>query len=200
MEAEARASKQAEETAAVLLTERETAAAGLRAHGAELRAAREEAASAAAAAAAVAMARDSEMTNLSGGEFDESRGGAGGGEGGGGGGGADRRGGDGGGAAVREMRQSTARLQEGELLAVRKLLASSERKQQGLVEQLAAERLERSRGAAEASRLQALAVEYAALHERHEAALEMLGEQAEECQKLEDELGAMRGRRSGSLS
>lgn len=161
----------------------------LRAHSAELRAAREEAASAAAAAAAVAVARGTETASL--GEGDGSWSSDGGDRGGGG-----TRAMDGSVAAVREMRDATARLQEGELVAVRKLLASSERKQQTLVEQLAAERLERNRAAAEATRLQALATEYGKLHERHEAALEMLGEQAEQRQKLEEELETIRGKRT----
>ena len=77
--------------------------------------------------------------------------------------------------AMREMHDTSARLQEGELHAVRKLLAASERKQQALIEQLASERMQFQAAQSEAAKLHALSAEYAALSERHSAALEMLG-------------------------
>ena len=88
------------------------------------------------------------------------------------------------GITAREMRDTSARLQEGELLAVRKLLATSERKQQALVEQLASERLQLREAQQDAAKLHTLSAEYASLNERHAAALEMLGEKEEENEML----------------
>ena len=82
--------------------------------------------------------------------------------------------------AVRQMRSATARQQEGELVAVRKLLARAETKQQALLEQLAIERQRHAAAAAEAEALRALAADYGSMREQHAAALEMLGEKEEE--------------------
>ena len=157
----------------------DTAVAQAEAHASELRTAREEAAAAASAAAAMAVARGAEGAYPS----------------------VSAHGGNGslgGGqrvAALREMRESTARLQEGELVAVRKLLGTSERKQATLMEQLAAEREAHRRAMAETTALCSLRAEYAALNERHAAALEMLGEKEEERLMLQDALDALRAGR-----
>ena len=170
-EAEAKERAKAEQGVAQLRREREAASEAQRVHAAELRAAQNEAAAAASAAAAVAVARGAPP--------------------GGGGGAADN------GAmalgGVREMRGTDARLQEGELVAVRKLLAASERKQQALLEQLATERHQHEQAGADAAKVASLVAEYAALNERHQAALEMLGEKEEERMLLEDKLLAVTG-------
>ena len=92
--------------------------------------------------------------------------------------------------AVREMRNATARQQEGELAAARKQLARTERKQQALLEQLAAERQGHAAAAAEAATLRRFADEYATMREQHAAALEMLGEKEEELEAARAALGS----------
>ena len=154
-----------------LQRERDGAADMQHRHAAELQAAKEKAAAAVSAAAAVAV----------------SRGGAAGVSPGDNNGFAAATPSTSGGA-VRAVSDATARLQEGELVAVRKLLAASERQQQALLEQLARERALRQQAAAEAARTGSLIAEYNALHERYSACLEMLGEKEEERMVLEEQL------------
>ena len=87
-------------------------------------------------------------------------------------------------AAVREMRSASAKQQEGELAAARKLLGSSERRQQVLIEQLASEQQKAARAMAEANALRQIANDYSKMREEHAAALEMLGEKEEELDAL----------------
>ena len=89
------------------------------------------------------------------------------------------------------MRDATARQQEGELLAARRMLARCERQQQALVEQLAAERQQLAAAGSELQSLRAMAAQYDTMRERHAAALEMLGEK-------DEELDAMRGARAAA--
>jgi hypothetical protein len=170
-EARAAVARRLEQLETALQRERDDAADRQRRHAAELQACKDEAAAAVSAAAAVAVSRGGAAGVAAGDNngFTAATPGASGG-------------------AVRAMSDATARLQEGELVAVRKLLAASERQQQALLEQLASERAQRQQAAAEAARAGSIVAEYNALHERYSACLEMLGEKEEERMVLEEQL------------
>ena len=149
----------------------ETAAAQQEAHASGLQAAREEAKAAASAAAAMAVARGARPAVPAHGSRDDSLGGV---------------------AELREVREPTTQLREGELVAVRQLLDTSERQKATLVKQLAAERDAHRRAVAEAIALErSLDAEYTALKERHVAALKMLGEKESERLILQNALDAL---------
>ena len=87
---------------------------------------------------------------------------------------------------VRDVSDATtaARMQEGELSAVRRQLERSERSQQVLIEQLTAERQEHAVASRELNALRQIARAYGPMREEHAMALEMLGEKEEELEAL----------------